>query len=87
MGVDAQTTLTEANRLLGGITPLQGNIDPALLAADWETLEAHVRQVLVDGQQAPGHVVNLGHGVPPTTDPDVLTRLVALVHSVPDKES
>ena len=87
MGVDAQTTLTEANRLLGGITPLQGNIDPTLLAADWETLEAHVRQVLVDGQEAPGHVVNLGHGVPPTTDPDVLTRLVSLVHSVPDKES
>ncbi|MGB7963903.1 MAG: uroporphyrinogen decarboxylase [Propionicimonas sp.] len=87
MGVDAQTSLADANQLLGGTTPLQGNIDPALLAADWETLAAHTRHVLADGQAAPGHVVNLGHGVPPSTDPDVLTRLVALVHSVPDKES
>jgi uroporphyrinogen decarboxylase len=27
-------------------------------------------------------VFNLGHGVLPETDPDVLTRLVELVHSV-----
>jgi uroporphyrinogen decarboxylase len=25
-------------------------------------------------------VFNLGHGVPPETDPTVLTRIVALVH-------
>ena len=87
MGVDAQTSLAEADQMLGGTTPLQGNIDPALLAADWETLAAHTRQVLTDGQAAPAHVVNLGHGVPPATDPAVLTRLVALVHSFPDKES
>jgi uroporphyrinogen decarboxylase len=35
------------------------------------------------GAQAPGHVVNLGHGVPPDTDPDVLTRVAALVHDLP----
>ena len=84
MGVAADLTLAEANVLLGGRTPLQGNIDPALLTADWPVLEAHVRAVLRDGQAAPGHVVNLAHGVPPTTDPDVLTRVVELVHSVPD---
>jgi uroporphyrinogen decarboxylase len=84
VGVDAQTSLDQANATLGGHTPLQGNIDPALLAADWATLEAHIRQVLHRGQAAPGHVVNLGHGVPPTTDPDVLTRIVDLVHALPD---
>ncbi len=86
MGVDAQTSLEEANRRLGGRTPLQGNIDPALLAAEWPVLEAHVRDVLASGQGAPGHVVNLGHGVPPGTDPDVLTRMVELVHSLPDEQ-
>jgi uroporphyrinogen decarboxylase len=80
LGVDQHTPLDEANRLLGGRTPLQGNIDPARLSADWDTLADHVRDVLRRGLAAPGHVANLGHGVPPTTDPDVLTRLVALVH-------
>ncbi|AUZ87569.1 uroporphyrinogen decarboxylase, partial [Arthrobacter agilis] len=57
-------------------------IDPALLPAPWPVLEQHVRDVLEAGSSAPGHVVNLGHGVPPETDPDVLTRVVELVHSV-----
>lgn len=80
MGVDQHTPLDEANALLGGRTPLQGNIDPDLLSADWETLAAHTRDVLHRGLVAPGHVVNLGHGVPKDADPDVLTRLVAFVH-------
>lgn len=82
MGVDYRIPLDTANERLGGTVPLQGNIDPALLSAPWEVLEAHVRQVLAAGAHAPGHVVNLGHGVPPETDPDVLTRLVALIHSI-----
>ncbi|AUI49515.1 uroporphyrinogen decarboxylase [Arthrobacter crystallopoietes] len=82
IGVDYRLPLDEANRRLGGKTPLQGNIDPALLSAPWEVLEQHVREVLAAGAAAPGHVVNLGHGVPPETDPEVLTRVVKLIHSV-----
>lgn len=82
VGVDYRLPLDEANRRLGGRVPLQGNIDPALLTAPWPVLEAHVREVLAAGEQAPGHVVNLGHGVPPDTDPEVLTRVVELIHSV-----
>lgn len=82
VGVDYRIPLDEASRRLGGTTVLQGNIDPALLDAPWDVLEAHVRDVVERGRSAPAHVVNLGHGVPPGTDPDVLTRLVALVHSL-----
>jgi uroporphyrinogen decarboxylase len=82
MGVDWRIPLDEAERRLGGGVPLQGNIDPALLAAPWKVLEAHVRDVVDRGLAAPSHVVNLGHGVPPDTDPDVLTRIVELVHSL-----
>jgi uroporphyrinogen decarboxylase len=82
MGVDYRLPLDEANRRLGGRVPLQGNIDPALLTAPWDVLERHVRDVLTAGSGAPGHVVNLGHGVPPDTDPEVLTRVVDLVHSL-----
>jgi uroporphyrinogen decarboxylase len=80
MGVDQHTPLDEANDLLGGTTPLQGNLDPGLLDAGWDVLAEHTRDVLRRGLTAPAHVVNLGHGVPKDTDPDVLTRLVALVH-------
>ncbi|YCH08106.1 uroporphyrinogen decarboxylase [Arthrobacter sp. alpha11c] len=83
VGVDYRLPLDEANRRLGGKVPLQGNVDPALLPAPWEVLEAHVREVIAAGSHAPGHVVNLGHGVPPETDPAVLTRVVELIHSIP----
>ena len=82
MGVDWRIPLDEAERRLGGGVPLQGNIDPALLAAPWSVLESHVRDVVTRGLAAPSHVVNLGHGVPPETDPDVLTRIVELVHDL-----
>lgn len=82
VGVDHRLPLDVASARLGGATPVQGNLDPALLAAPWRVLEAHVREVVDRGRAAPAHVVNLGHGVPPDTDPDVLTRIVALVHSL-----
>ena len=59
---------------------VQGNLDPALLAAPWEVLAPAVDACLKAGSAADGHIVNLGHGVPPGTDPDVLTRIVARVH-------
>ncbi len=81
VGVDWRLPLDVANERLGGTVPLQGNIDPALLSAPWRTLYAHVEDVLDRGRDAPAHVVNLGHGVPPETDPDVLTRIVEVVHA------
>ncbi|MCU1415141.1 MAG: uroporphyrinogen decarboxylase [Microbacteriaceae bacterium] len=81
MGVDDRIPLDEASVLLGTDVPLQGNINPALLAAPWPVLEAHVRDVIERGRAARSHVLNLGHGVPPDTDPDVLTRIVALAHA------
>jgi len=82
VGVDYRVPLDQAVARLGGATPVQGNLDPALLAAPWPVLEAHVRDVVEKGRAAPGHVVNLGHGVPPDTDPDVLSKVVRLVHSL-----
>jgi len=80
VGVDYRTPLDEASRRLGHVVPVQGNVDPAMLDAPWEVLSAHVLDVLERGREAPAHVLNLGHGVPPETDPAVLTRVVELVH-------
>lgn len=81
MGIDYRTPLDEAAWLLPDI-PLQGNIDPALLSAGWEPLSRHAADVVERGKAAPAHIVNLGHGVPPTTDPEVLTDLVAFLHEL-----
>lgn len=80
VGVDWRMPLDEAIRILGPDVAVQGNIDPALLQAPWPVLEAHVRDVIARGRGAKGHILNLGHGVPPETDPDQLTRIVRLAH-------
>ncbi len=80
IGVDWRMPLDEASQRLGDTTPLQGNLDPAYLSASPAVLEAHLRDVLRRGERAPGHVLNLGHGVPPDADPGVLTRIVELAH-------
>jgi len=82
VGVDWRLPLDEAAAIVGPDVTLQGNIDPALLGAPWEVLEAHVRDVVERGRAARAHIVNLGHGVPPDADPAVLTRIVELVHSL-----
>jgi uroporphyrinogen decarboxylase len=81
VGVDWRVPLDEASRRIGPGYAVQGNLDPALLLADWPVVEREVRRVLAEGSKTPGHVFNLGHGVLPDTDPDILTRVVALVHS------
>jgi uroporphyrinogen decarboxylase len=80
VGVDWRTPLDVATRRVGPKHALQGNLDPCVLFAPWPVIETEVRRVLREGAAAPGHVFNLGHGVLPETDPDVLTRVVALVH-------
>ncbi len=82
VGVDWRTPLDVASRRIGADKAVQGNLDPCVLFAPWPVVEAEVRRILAEGRATPGHVFNLGHGVLPETDPDVLTRVVALVHEV-----
>jgi uroporphyrinogen decarboxylase len=82
MGVDHFTTLSFATEILGPSVPLQGNINPELLTEAWEVIEQEVKNVIASGQGAPGHIVNLGHGVPKDTDPEILTKIVSLVHEL-----
>jgi uroporphyrinogen decarboxylase len=83
VGVDWRLPLDEAVRRLGAPTAVvQGNLDPAVLFADFDVVEREVRRIVAEGRAAAGHIVNLGHGVLPNTDPTVLTRVVELVHSL-----
>jgi uroporphyrinogen decarboxylase len=86
VGVDWRLPLDEAVHRLdrsGMPAPVvQGNLDPAVLFAGFDAVEREVRRIVAEGRAAGGHIVNLGHGVLPDTDPDVLTRVVELVHSL-----
>ena len=92
VGVDWRIPLDEAARRVGASCErsaraggrrrqgLQGNLDPAVLLAGWDVVEPRARAILDRGRALSGHVFNLGHGVLPETDPDILARLVDLVH-------
>ena len=81
VGVDWRIPLDEAARRVEPGKALQGNLDPAILLAPWDVVERRAREVLERGRTAEGHIFNLGHGVLPDTDPDVLARLTDLVHT------
>jgi len=81
VGVDFRVPLDEAVRRVGPDRSLQGNLDPAIAFAPWDVVAERTRAVLAAGRGVRGHVFNLGHGVIPETDPDVLTRIVDLVHT------
>ncbi|KHL12869.1 UNVERIFIED_CONTAM: uroporphyrinogen decarboxylase [Mumia flava] len=81
VGVDWRVDLAEGIERVGKGRSVQGNLDPTVLFAPQDVIEAKARAVLEAGRSARGHVFNLGHGVLPATDPDALARLVELVHS------
>ncbi|TCM38308.1 uroporphyrinogen decarboxylase [Kribbella sp. VKM Ac-2568] len=85
VGVDWRVPLDEAVRRIAADgtppKPVQGNLDPALLFAGWNAIEPEIDRILHEGQAAPGHIFNLGHGVPPNADPEVLHKVVQAVHA------
>jgi uroporphyrinogen decarboxylase len=80
IGLDWRIPLDRGWAEVGDDHGVQGNLDPAVLLASWERIEAETRAILDRAGGRPGHVFNLGHGVPPDTDPAVLRRLTELVH-------
>jgi uroporphyrinogen decarboxylase len=92
VGVDWRTPLDRAAAMLRSQAPVddarpvvvQGNLDPAILGADWSVVAPEVRRIVAQGRAADGHIFNLGHGVLPGTDPGVLTAVVDLVHGLGD---
>jgi uroporphyrinogen decarboxylase len=80
IGLDHRVALADAWRRVGMDRGVQGNLDAARLLAGWDPTRSGALDVLRDAAGRPGHVFNLGHGVLPQTDTDLLRRLVDLVH-------
>jgi uroporphyrinogen decarboxylase len=80
IGLDWRIPLDWGWEAVGEGHGVQGNLDGALLFGPWERVERATLDVLARAGGRPGHIFNLGHGVMPGTDPDVLGRLRELVH-------
>jgi uroporphyrinogen decarboxylase len=81
LSVDWRVRLDDAWRRIGLDRGIQGNLDPVRALAGWDVAHDGMREVLASAGGRPGHIFNLGHGVLPETDPDVLKRLVDAVHT------
>ncbi len=79
ISVDWRTDLHSARRKFG-LRVLQGNLDPAVLFADRETIAQETRRVLESGAGGP-HIFNLGHGIWPATPLEAVAHLVDTVHN------
>jgi uroporphyrinogen decarboxylase len=81
MSVDWRVNLDDAWRRIGATKGVQGNLDPIRPMAGWQAASEGALDVLARAAGRPGHIFNLGHGVMPETNPEVLKRLVDLVHA------
>jgi uroporphyrinogen decarboxylase len=79
IGLDWRIALDDGWDLVGDERGVQGNLDPAVLLGPWERTATAARDVLARAGGRTGHIFNLGHGVLPRTDPDVVSRLAELV--------
>ena len=80
IGLDWRVPIDRGWEYLGSGRGVQGNLDPALLLGPWERTEETTDRILNAVAGRRGHIFNLGHGVLPDTDPDLLGRLVEHVH-------
>jgi uroporphyrinogen decarboxylase len=80
IGCDTSVPLGFMRETLQSRLPVQGNLDPLLLLAGGEHLDARVATILNTLGGAP-FVFNLGHGILPETPPEHVARLVDLVKS------
>ena len=79
LGVDWTVDLGDVRRAVGGEVALQGNMDPAMLYAPTARIREQVAVILQSFGHGSGHIMNLGHGVQPTVDPERVADFVNAV--------
>lgn len=79
LGVDWNMDAMETRQLVGGSKVLQGNLDPCMLYASPEQIQAETIKLIQNFGSK--HIVNLGHGVYPDTPLDGVKAFVNTVKS------
>lgn len=82
IGIDWQTSLTEARKVIPESIGLQGNLAPTLMVeATPEVVANETRAVLEAMRGRAGHIFNLGHGLTPGAKLENIAALVETVRS------
>jgi len=79
LGIDSSVRLADVRKVLPPSVGIQGNLDPALLTATPDQVRKETQRILEEMRGRPGHIFNLGHGVPPEAK---LENIEALVETV-----
>lgn len=79
VGVDWNVRLADAAAQLPARVAVQGNLDPFLLTTTPAVVAAETGRILRAMRGRPGHVFNLGHGVPPNARLENIESLVSAV--------
>src|SRR6185312_7465818 len=79
IGLDWRIPLDQGWRLMNYQPAVQGNLDPVLLFAGWKAIEARAEDILLQANNRPGHIFNLGHGILPQTPVDNVKSLAKFV--------
>src|SRR5690554_3605642 len=78
IGLDWNMGIAESRRLIGNDKTLQGNLDPAALYGSASDVAQATRKML-DQFKGSRHIANLGHGVYPDTDPEMVKVFIETV--------
>ena len=81
LGVDWNVRLADVRARLPDRVGVQGNLDPFLLTTTPTLVAAETSRILREMRGRPGHIFNLGHGVPPTAKLENIESLVSAVRS------
>ncbi len=81
LGVDWNVRLADVRARLPAPVGLQGNLDPFLLCTTPEAVTVETDRILGEMRGRPGHIFNLGHGVPPNAKLENIESLVRTVRN------
>ena len=86
IGIEAECSLEFVQSILAADAVIQGNLDPLVLLCDSEVVRKYTLDI-VGSISKDRHIFNLGHGIKPQTDPDVLTTIVKVIREFDEVDS
>lgn len=79
LGIDWTSDLGIVRKQIPATIALQGNLDPVLMNTSPEIVRRETSRLLESMRGAPGHILNLGHGIMPSAKIECMQALVDTV--------